>query len=66
MNDALNDNLFEIESWRNQWFYKFGSEYTGPFRCRRDAIVAAAAELAPLAARYPTSMRATLADLTSA
>ncbi|KGF67929.1 hypothetical protein LL06_19580 [Hoeflea sp. BAL378] len=62
----MNENLFEIETWRNQWFYKFGSEYTGPYRDRSDAVAAAAAELAPLASRYPASMRATLADLASA
>ena len=62
----MNENLFEIETWRNQWFYKFGSEYTGPYRRRDEAIAAAAAELAPLSARYPVSMRATLADLASA
>ena len=61
MNDNLNDNLFEIESWRNRWFYKFrGASIPaggggGAFGCRRDAIAAAAAELAPLAARYPSS-----------
>ena len=57
------ETLFEIETWRNGWFYKFGSEYAGPFEKREDAIAAAMVDLAPLTARHPASMRATLADL---
>ena len=57
------ENLFEVEKWRGNWFYKFGGQYTGPFIDRDDAILAASWELSPLQSRYPTSMRATLADL---
>lgn len=59
---AMNEKLFEIEIWRNRWFYKFGSKYTGPFRSRKDAIAAATSELAPLMQRYPAPMRSSLAE----
>ncbi|MBC7280085.1 hypothetical protein [Hoeflea sp.] len=56
----MNEQLFEIETWRGGWFYKFGSRYTGPFQRRDDAITAANRDLVPLKACKTTPLRASL------
>ncbi|MBU4529036.1 MAG: hypothetical protein KUA43_17320 [Hoeflea sp.] len=56
----MNEQLFEIESWRGGWFYKFGSRYTGPFERRNDAILAGNRDLAPLKACQTTPVRGSL------
>lgn len=39
--------IYEVECWRDQWFYKIGSHYTGPFGTRQAAIESAEIDLAP-------------------
>lgn len=58
---VLNEPLFDIETWRGGWFYKFGSRYTGPFQRRGDAIAAANKDLSGLRRRHTTPLRASLA-----
>ncbi|KJS08639.1 MAG: hypothetical protein VR78_17680 [Hoeflea sp. BRH_c9] len=57
----MDENLFEIETWRGGWFYKFGSRYTGPFPRRDDAIAAANRDLSMLDTCDTSSIRASLA-----
>ncbi|MAS07612.1 MAG: hypothetical protein CL534_23365 [Ahrensia sp.] len=44
----MSTDLFEIECWRERWFYKIGSRYTGPFASRRAAAKAAEDQIGPL------------------
>lgn len=34
----MSGQLYEVECWRERWFYKIGSRYTGPFVTRQAAI----------------------------
>lgn len=57
----MQEPLFEIESWRGGWFYKFGSLYTGPYDRRGDALAAARREVAILRTHWRRPLRPTLA-----
>lgn len=59
----MEEPLYEIERWRERWYYKFGAFYTGPFTERGQAETAADTEVAPLARRDPVWMRETLAGV---
>jgi len=61
MNEPLFETLFEIETWRGLWFYKFGSRYAGPFERRDDAVAAANRDLSPLRACHVPPLRVSLA-----
>lgn len=61
----MNEQLFEIETWRGGWFYKVGSRYTGPFQRRDDAISAANRDLSLLKTCHTSPMRASLAQAPS-
>ncbi|MCI5078435.1 hypothetical protein [Oricola sp.] len=52
----MHDPLFEIETWRGRWFFKYGSHYTGPFGSREAALLAARREAAKLAPRWRRSV----------
>lgn len=47
--------IYEVECWRDQWFYKIGSHYTGPFGTRQAAIDMAEADVAPVVNRFEST-----------
>ncbi|WP_417423780.1 hypothetical protein [Hoeflea sp.] len=56
----MDEPLFEIENWRDGWYYRFGSRYTGPFRLRCNAIAAAEILVQPLNCARRPLLRASL------
>ncbi|MCY0150350.1 hypothetical protein OEG84_22245 [Hoeflea sp. G2-23] len=56
----MDEPLFEIENWRDGWYYRFGSRYTGPFRLRCNAIAAAETLVEPLSRARRPLLRASL------
>ncbi|AKI01630.1 hypothetical protein IMCC20628_02936 [Hoeflea sp. IMCC20628] len=61
----MDEPLFEIENWRGNWYYKFGSRYTGPFHRHDDAIAAATRDLVKSGTCHRIPLRVSLARVPS-
>ena len=61
----MSEQLYDIETWRGAWFYKFGSRYTGPFPRRDDAIAAANRDLFIFRTCHTAPLRASLTEVAS-